>query len=143
MKIYWIDYYWSITYKPRCFFIHMLISLFNIQNRVLFLLYCSYTHVSYCAIEKQWVFMYSLYIFYVWMIVLCPFIWIVFYTLPQHLPGQLSVQFVFVLLNLWMPSTGMSIYSWTSSMLLNDKKDSVAGKKKRFQKTISLLRWLQ
>lgn len=65
-------------------------SFFHVLNQVLFLC-CDWKTVSECSCT-------SLYVFYVWMIVLCPFIWIVFYTLPQHLSGQLSVQFVSIFL---------------------------------------------
>lgn len=64
---------------------------------------------------------------YVWMIVLCPSIWIVFYTLPQHLSGQLSVQFIFVFLSFLMPSTGLPIGPWTSSVLSQWQKGGGGG----------------
>lgn len=133
---YWFSV-WSITCEPRCFLIHVHIYLFNFFFFwVLFC--CSDANSSFCAIERQCLSAHvplCTYFMYEWLYS-CPFIWIVFYTLPQHLSGQLSVQFVFVIFHFWVPSTSMPIDPWTSSLFLQ-RQNGFCCWKKNYPKTWS------
>lgn len=88
---------WSLIYRcgfhpenedsrPRCLFCNIY-SVFHTMFSSLF----SSLQWHPCNGIMSWVSVYLSVHSYVWMIVLCLFIWIVFYTLPQHLSGQLSV----------------------------------------------------
>lgn len=101
-----ISWVGPLPIKPSASLVNIIL-WFNVSIYVASFSVAVNAHVFYRAIEKKKVAEFSctsVHI-YVWMIVLCPSIWIVFYTLPQHLSGQLSVQLIFVFLSFLMLST--------------------------------------
>lgn len=106
---------------------------------------------SLCDGIMSWASVYLSVHFYVWMIVLCLYIWIVFYTLPQHLSGQLSVFFVcicvfilffFCFFFIFIAVHIAVVLPWISLVLLQQLNGSRCWDD-FFQKLPSLRQWLQ